>query len=145
MSHFDEQPDGDIHGECAMEIQALQAQLAERDKLLEQCEATIADLKRQVLEQQLLNSRFLPDWANYRVGYKTGVDEAIHEVSQLCIDYSAMNGSVYIKDVLSALESLKELLTTSVKGKDNLSALESNDREVRIKCLEDAADKLGET
>lgn len=45
MSHFDEQPDGNPHGECALEIHTPQAQLAERDK-------EIADLKRQVLEQQ---------------------------------------------------------------------------------------------
>lgn len=34
MNHFDEQPDGDPHGECAAEIHCLQAEVARLTKLL---------------------------------------------------------------------------------------------------------------
>ena len=37
MSHYDEQPDGDIHGECAEEIHRLEAINAELLEELENC------------------------------------------------------------------------------------------------------------
>ena len=38
---FDEQPDGDVHGECAAEIRRLQAKVDELTVLLSQAEAMI--------------------------------------------------------------------------------------------------------
>lgn len=37
MSHFDEQPDGDPHGECSAEIDRLKALNAELAEALEDC------------------------------------------------------------------------------------------------------------
>ena len=54
---------------------------------------------------------FKPDWANYRQGYADGVSEALDEVSQLCKDYCALNGSVFIKDVLNTLSVIKERIS----------------------------------
>ena len=93
--------------EAQAAITALQAQLAERDKLLEQYRA------------DRLESDAIIYWTH-------------HWTKQI-------GGGVYSLDEL--LRYVNELLDRC----DNLSALEANDREVRIKCLEDAADKLGET
>ncbi len=51
---------------------------------------------------------FAPDWVDFRNGFNSGVDEAIDEVKQLCRDFCAINGSVFIGDVLASLDVLKE-------------------------------------
>lgn len=51
---------------------------------------------------------FHPDWVDFRNGFNCGVDEAIDEVKQLCRDYCARNGSVFIGDVLANLDAIKE-------------------------------------
>ena len=48
MSRFDEEPDGDIHGECEAEIQSLKYQLTNYRIAHEQQAATIADLRAQL-------------------------------------------------------------------------------------------------
>lgn len=51
---------------------------------------------------------FAPDWVDFRNGFNCGVDEAIEEVKQLCRDFCARNGSVFIGDVLATLDAVKE-------------------------------------
>lgn len=48
------------------------------------------------------------NYANCCNDFNNGVDEAIDEVKQLCQDYSARNGSVFIGDVMATLDSLKD-------------------------------------
>ena len=48
MSRFDEEPDGDPHGECEAEIKSLKYQLTNYRIAHEQQAATIADLRAQL-------------------------------------------------------------------------------------------------
>lgn len=76
-----------------------------------------ADVGQSALNVEL-GGKFTPDWANYREGYEDGVNEAIDEVSRLCQDYCALNGSVFIKDVLNTLSVLKIQMTKPTPNAD---------------------------
>ena len=58
MSRFDEQPDGDIHGECEAEIQSLKYQLTNYRIAHEQQAATITDLRAQLADKDAVQGTF---------------------------------------------------------------------------------------
>lgn len=98
---FDEQPDGDPHGECEAEIKSLKYQLTNYRIAHEQQAATIADLRAQVNELEMQKVR----QHNAQAGNSKILD-AFHQrneeqaarIIRLEADHERLTGWVRIKD-----------------------------------------------
>ena len=87
MSHYDEQPDGDPHGECAAEIHRLETRLAEVEKDAARYQwlrtSCISDVKESMdgpgHKQLMFVGKIYPDWrfAIYHIGLDAAIDSAM--------------------------------------------------------------------
>ena len=70
MSRFDEEPDGDPHGECALEIHRLEARIAELEasvlKITADCNAVVCGKSDRITELEAEVARLRVDGGRYR-------------------------------------------------------------------------------